>query len=70
MTIVIAIVYYLMNKISFLDNLGRSQRSHADTQMENVVAHLSKLALQHEKDADGIDKWVIAQRTSEQEEDE
>merc|ERR1711939_1270398 len=31
--IVIAIVYYLMNRMAWLDNLGRAKRSRADTQM-------------------------------------
>ena len=32
-TIVVAIVYYLLTSIKALDNLGRATRSHADTQM-------------------------------------
>ena len=48
--IVIAIVYALLNKIAWLDNLGRKSRSVADTQMENIMGHLAKLAIEHEND--------------------
>jgi H+-transporting ATPase len=69
-TIVIAIVYYLLNQISWLDNLGRAKRSRADTQMENIVAHLSKLAVEHERDEMGVDRYHLIQKTSEAEEDD
>lgn len=39
-TIVIAIVYYLMNRISWLDNLGRKSRSRSDTNVENIISSL------------------------------
>merc|ERR1711964_295325 len=48
-SIVIAIVYYLMNRMAWLDNLGRAKRSRADTQMENILSHLSKVAIAHER---------------------
>jgi len=48
-TIVIAIVYFMLNQVTWLDNLGRKTRSHADTQIENIIGHLSKLAIEHEK---------------------
>lgn len=39
-TIVIAIVYFLMNRISWLDNLGRKSRSRSDTNIENIISSL------------------------------
>lgn len=39
-TIVIAIVYFLMNRISWLDNLGRKSRSRSDTNVENIISSL------------------------------
>lgn len=39
-TIVIAIVYYLMNRIAWLDNIGRKNRSHKDTNVENIISSL------------------------------
>ncbi|KAN0096523.1 putative plasma membrane ATPase [Hyaloscypha variabilis] len=68
-TIVIAIVYYLLSSLSWLDNLGRAKRSHADTQMENVLMHLSKVAVAHEKDEHG-DRWNLVPRATEAEEDD
>lgn len=44
-TIVIAIVYFLMNRISWLDNLGRKSRSRSDTNVENIIASLVCLTL-------------------------
>ena len=59
-TIVIAIVYYILNSMTWLNNLGRKTRSHADTKIENIIGHLSKLAIEHEKDAmGGPDRYTI-----------
>jgi H+-transporting ATPase len=69
-TIVIALVYYILSSLSWLDNLGRAKRSHADTQMENVLLHLSKVALAHEKDEHGQDRWHLAPKATEAEEDD
>jgi H+-transporting ATPase len=69
-TIVIAIVYYLLNQISWLDNLGRAKRSRADTQIENIMSHLSKVALEHELDQDGRGRYTLVSKTSEAEEDD
>ncbi len=69
-TIVIAIVYYLLNQISWLDNLGRAKRSRADTQIENIMAHLSKVAIEHEQDQDGKGRYQLVPKTSEAEEDD
>jgi H+-transporting ATPase len=68
-TIVIAIVYYLLSSLSWLDNLGRAKRSHADTQMENILMHLSKVAVAHEKDELG-DRWHLTPKATEAEEDD
>jgi len=69
-TIVIAIVYYILNQISWLDNLGRAKRSRADTEIENIMAHLSKVALEHEMDQDGRGRYTLVSKTSEAEEDD
>jgi len=67
--IICAIVYFLMNKMTWLDNLGRNVRSKQDTQIENLIMHLSKVALQHEKDEHG-ERWHLAPRATEAEEDD
>ena len=76
-----------MNKIAWLDNLGRKTRSRQDTNIgmlissqtlpnttnqsptENIIGHLSKVAINHEKD-DTTDRWHLAPRTTEAEVDE
>nr|OQO32096.1 hypothetical protein B0A51_00634 [Rachicladosporium sp. CCFEE 5018] len=64
-TIVIAIVYFVMNKIPYLDNLGRKNRNVHDTQMENIIGHLSKLTIKQEKDElGGGFRWVLGQKSS------
>jgi H+-transporting ATPase len=70
-TIVIAIVYFLLNQLTWLDNLGRKTRSQADTQIENIIGHLSKLALEHEKaDAAHPDRFRIVAGTTDIDEDD
>jgi len=61
-TIIIAIVYYLLNQVPWLDNLGRATRSRSDTKIENLIGHLSKLALEHEKDVDGSERYHLVPR--------
>jgi len=63
-TIVIAMVYFLLVKMRWIDNLGRTTRSHADTQMENILGHLSRIALEHETDVHGKSKWVLGSKST------
>ena len=67
-TIVIAIVYYLMNRIPALDNIGRKVRSKKDTDIENILAHVAKMAIEHEKDATGKNRYLLTTRAAEEEE--
>jgi H+-transporting ATPase len=70
-TIVIAIVYYILNQIPALDNLGRKTRSKKDTEIENILAHVAKLALEHEIDeSKGRDRFVFTTRAQEDEDDD
>jgi H+-transporting ATPase len=69
-TVIIAIVYYLLNQITWLDQLGRKDRSRKDPAIENMIAALSKLALEHGTDKNGVQRFVLAQRAAEEEEDE
>ncbi|OBT83885.1 hypothetical protein VE02_08374 [Pseudogymnoascus sp. 03VT05] len=69
-TIVLAIVNYLLNKISWLDNLGRVKRSRSDTAMENIIGHLSKLAIEHEQDENGGSRYQLTAKASDLEVDE
>lgn len=67
--IVIAIVYYMLTRMESLDNLGRKTRSAQDTMMENILTHLSKVALEHERDEKGGDRFYIAQKQVVEEEE-
>ena len=67
-TILIAIVYYLLNQVQWLNNLGRKNRSHKDTKLENLVGYLSKLAIEHETGVDGKDRYQLASVRAEEEE--
>ncbi|KAJ5885126.1 ATPase P-type K/Mg/Cd/Cu/Zn/Na/Ca/Na/H-transporter [Penicillium taxi] len=69
-TVIIAVVYYLLSIIPALDNLGRKTRSKADTKIENMIAHLSKLAIECEKGPDGNTRYTIGARAEEAEDDE
>lgn len=69
-TVVIAIIYFVLNKISWLDNLGRKDRRHKDTKLENVLGHLQKLAIEHEVDEKtGKSKFTLAEKVNDDDED-
>jgi H+-transporting ATPase len=69
-TIIIAIVYFLMNKIKWLDDLGRKDRSRKDPMIENTIAALSKLALEHGTDKHGNKRYILTAKAAEEEDDE
>lgn len=69
-TIIIAMVYNILTNIPALDNLGRHTRSKADVQIEDLLGHLSKVAIEHEVDGDGKNKFVLASRAEIAEDDE
>jgi len=68
--ICVAIVYFLLTSLSFLNDLGRAKRSVSDTQMENILGHLSRIAIEHQTDAHGKTKWVLGNKTTGEEEEE
>lgn len=69
-TIIIAMVYYILTAIPWLDNLGRQSRSKADTKIENIIGHLSKLAIEHELDHQGRDRYHLTTKTTLEEDEE
>ncbi|KAF2836420.1 plasma-membrane proton-e [Patellaria atrata CBS 101060] len=69
-TIVIAIVYYLLNRIPALNDLGRKTRSRKDAQIENMIAHFQKFALEQEIDESGKSRFIIATKASTEEDDD
>lgn len=68
--IFIAITYFLLNMVPGLADLGRKNRNIHDTQMENIIGHLSKLALKHDKDEHGEARWTIVGKSQEEAEDD
>jgi len=66
-TIVIAMVYYLLNRITWLNNLGRKNRSHSDIKLENMIGYLSKLAVEHEVGEDGKGRYQLTNVRTEEE---
>ncbi|KDN53400.1 putative PMA1-H+-transporting P-type ATPase [Tilletiaria anomala UBC 951] len=53
-TIIIALVYYILNQIEALDRLGRRQRSVKNPILEDFFTNLQRLTIVHEKsDKDG-----------------
>ncbi|KAK3051285.1 hypothetical protein LTR09_007681 [Extremus antarcticus] len=69
--IIMAITYWLLNQIPSLSDLGRKNRNVHDTQMENIIGHLSKLAIKHEKDEHtGESRWTLATKSTEEEDED
>ena len=68
--ILIAMCYAVLTDIPALNDLGRETRSRADTQIENLIAHLSKIAIEHEKEESGKDQFYITSRTEVAEDEE
>lgn len=57
--VVVALVYYVLNKISWLDNLGRKKRSKGDVQIEQILGHLARLCVEFEKDGTKSGKFFL-----------
>lgn len=69
-TIIIAVTYYLLNIVPSLANLGRAKRNIHDTQMENIIGHLSKLAIKHEKDEHGGNQYSLVGKSNDDADDD
>jgi H+-transporting ATPase len=66
----IAIVYFILNKITWLNDLGRKDRKTKDTIVENIIGQLQKLGIEHERDEHtGRDRYVLAEKTAVEEEE-
>ncbi|OOF96466.1 hypothetical protein ASPCADRAFT_167264 [Aspergillus carbonarius ITEM 5010] len=65
--IVIALVYYVLNKIAWLDNLGRGKQDRGDKAIGSVLGHLANLSLEFERDDEGKGKvWLATSREEEE----
>ncbi|KAL2846090.1 E1-E2 ATPase-domain-containing protein [Aspergillus pseudoustus] len=65
--IVIALVYFMLNKFKWLENLGRAKRDKGDLKIENLLGHLSRLTVEYEQPGQPKGKFFLA--TSKEEED-
>jgi len=52
-TIVIALVYFILQRIPYLDNLGRRDRSRVNKQYEDFLVALQRVQIVHEAGVDG-----------------
>lgn len=68
-TIVIAVFCFVLNRLPSLANIGRKQRSVGDTKLENLIARLSRLAIEHETDEKGASRFVIGNKANAAEDD-
>ncbi|CAG8315268.1 unnamed protein product [Penicillium salamii] len=58
--IVIALVYFILNKIQWLDNLGRVQRDKGEIKIENFLANLSRLTVEYEESGEPKGRFCLA----------
>ncbi|KAI1504919.1 hypothetical protein F5X99DRAFT_370286 [Biscogniauxia marginata] len=66
----VAIVYLALNSFQWVNDLGRQNRNKKDTQIENIIGHINKLAIEHEPDPKtGHDKYFVVEKSAAEEED-
>ncbi|KAI1872339.1 uncharacterized protein JN550_004058 [Neoarthrinium moseri] len=69
-TVFIAIIYFVLQRVDWINDLGRKDRHYRDTRLENILIHLNKLAVEHEKDAHtGADRYFLVEKAAEEEEE-
>ncbi|KAE8138583.1 E1-E2 ATPase-domain-containing protein [Aspergillus pseudotamarii] len=67
-TIVIALLYYALNKIRWLDDVGRKKRSRGEIQVENILSHLAQVTVQYVQEAEtGSGRFFLASSKEEEE---
>ncbi|OQE19447.1 hypothetical protein PENSTE_c015G04859 [Penicillium steckii] len=65
--IVIALVYFILNKIKWLDDLGRAKRSKGEIKIENLLGHLARLTVEYDEPGKPKGRFFLA--ASKEEED-
>ena len=65
--IVIALVYFILNKIKWLDDLGRAKRSKGEIKMESLLGHLARLTVEYEEPGKPNGKFFLAASKEEEE---
>ncbi|KAK7935498.1 H+-transporting ATPase [Apiospora marii] len=61
----IAIIYYLLNRIDWINDLGRKDRHAKDTHIENILVQLNKVAIEHDRDsATGCNRYYLVEKVA------
>lgn len=65
--IVIALVYFMLNKFKWLDDLGRAKRDKNALKFENLLGHLARLTVEYEKPGEPPGRFFLAASKEEEE---
>ncbi|KAJ6620759.1 putative hydrogen-exporting ATPase [Mycena sp. CBHHK59/15] len=68
-TVVVALTYYILNKWSWLGNLGRLPRSKKNEKLENFITELQRLTIHHERGQTGDDYYRIGGSETKEDDD-
>ncbi|KZP24984.1 plasma-membrane proton-e [Athelia psychrophila] len=58
-TVIVGLAYILLNKIKWLDNIGRRNRSSRNAKLEDFLTEMRRMTLIHERDSRGEDTYHI-----------
>ncbi|KIM86703.1 hypothetical protein PILCRDRAFT_96084 [Piloderma croceum F 1598] len=61
---VVGLAYLLLNKIRWLDNIGRRKRSSRNAKLEDFLTEMKRMTLVHERDSHGEDHYRFGAATS------
>lgn len=68
-TVFIAIVYYVLGRVQWINDLGRSSRLK-DTNLENILVQLNKIAVEHDLDAQtGKNRYYLVEKAAAEDDD-
>ncbi|KAI9369886.1 E1-E2 ATPase-domain-containing protein [Aspergillus egyptiacus] len=65
--IVIALVYFMLNKFKWLENLGRAKRDKGDVKIENLLGHLARLTVEYDQPGQPKGRFFLAASKEEEE---
>lgn len=65
--VVIALVYFVLNRFKWLDELGRTKRKKGEIQIENVLSHLSRLNIEYERPGEPKGRFFLSATKEEEE---
>ncbi|KAI0520986.1 E1-E2 ATPase-domain-containing protein [Xylaria bambusicola] len=69
-TVVIAVVYYVLNRVNWINDLGRQDRNKKDSNIEDIIGQINKLAFERETDAKtGRERYTIVEKSAAEDED-